>query len=149
LEQELRSEEQQEQDITEQSGSATRTEQEISIMPTNTMATPMKGLQTVHATASDMFEIQDPLDVSQLQGGTCDNPCSDRGEDPKAIGKPKGRATYALDLKFGLPYYYVSGKYGEDEDNGPQIPILIAFTMPLFQSPIVLRRSNCALHCLI
>ena len=87
-------------------------------MPTNTMATPIKGLPTVHATASDMFETQDPLDVSQLKGGTCENPRSDRGADPKAIGKTKARATYTLDLKFGLPYYYVSGKYGEDEDNG-------------------------------
>ena len=112
FEQELRSEEQQEQDIEEQSDSASCTEQEKSIMPNNTTATPMKGLPTVHATASDMSEIQDPLDVSQLKGGTCENPRSDRGADPKAIGKIKARATYALDLKFGLPYYYGSGKCG-------------------------------------
>ena len=73
FEQELISEEkQQEQDIEEQSASDSRTEQEISNMPTDT--TTPKGLPTDHATASDMFEKTDPLDVSQFKGGTCENP---------------------------------------------------------------------------
>jgi len=73
-------------------------------MPTNTTTTSIKGLPTFHATALYMSEPQDPLEVSQLKGGTCENPRSDRGADPKAIGKTKARVTYALDLKFGLPY---------------------------------------------
>jgi len=64
-----------------------------------------------------MFETTYTFDVSQLKGGRCENPCSDRGPDSKAIGKTKARSNYHLDLKFGLPHYYVSGKYGEDEDN--------------------------------
>ena len=96
-------------------GSDLRTEQEMSIM---LIATPPTGLPTVHATASDMFETSDPLDVSQLKGETCENPPADRGAEPKGIGKTKERATKALDSKFDLSYYYVSGKYREDEDNG-------------------------------
>ena len=89
FEQELRSEEQQEQDLEEQSGSDSRTEQEISIMPTNTAATPIKGLPTVHATASDMFETQDPLDVSQLKGGTCEIRAQIEERIPRPLEKPR------------------------------------------------------------
>jgi len=36
----------------------------------------------------------------------------------KAIGKTKDQAVEGLDLKFDLPYYYVSSEYGKDEYDG-------------------------------
>ena len=84
---------------------------------TNVVPVPI-SVPTVHATAGDMFKISAPTDIALMAGGTCENLRSERGEDSKTINKTKYRATKGLELKFGLPYYYVSGKYDEDEDNG-------------------------------
>ena len=69
---------------------------------TNVVPVPT-NLPTVHATAGDMFKISAPTDIALMAGGTCGNPCSERGVDSKAINKTKDRATKGLDLKCGLP----------------------------------------------
>jgi len=86
----------------------------------NLSAPAPKGLPTVHAMVSDMFETSNPLHASQLKEELVRIHAwiEDRDTDIKVIGKIKAQATYPLDFKFGLPYYYVSGKYGEDEDKG-------------------------------
>ena len=64
-----------------------------------------------------MFKTSQPVDEDALKHGICENPRTERGSDAKTIAKVKDRATKPLELKFGLPYYYLLGKFGEDNDN--------------------------------
>ena len=121
--QEQKQQEEEKEEVSQQQGTDSRSEQEetseMSGQQQQANAVPVPTtLPTVHATAGDMFKTSAPTDVALMAGGTCENPRSERGADSKAINKTKDRATKGLELKFGLPYYYVSGKYGEDEDDG-------------------------------
>ena len=64
-----------------------------------------------------MFKTSQPVQLDALKHEICENPRDERDTDSKTIAKVKDRATKPLELKFGLPYYYLSGKFGEDEDN--------------------------------
>ena len=49
--------------------------------------------------------------------GVCKNPHSECGADSKTIARVKDQAIKPLKLKFGLPYHYLLGKFGEDNYN--------------------------------
>ena len=100
---------------TGQQTSNVRIEGEDTTMPSTTGGTG--GMPTIHVNATDMFKDADPIDKSKLAGGTCELPRSRRGSDEKTIGKNKERCCRGLKVKFGLNYFQVSGKYGEDDDN--------------------------------
>ena len=76
------------------------------------------SLATVHADVGDMFETTVQVSEDKLNSGMCAVPRASRGDTPKDEDKMKQRACAPISNVFGLPYYFVSGKYGESEGNG-------------------------------
>ena len=75
------------------------------------------GVPTVFADAAAMFKTSAPDSADLYRDGSCQYPRSMRGTTPKEILRMKEKAVAPLPLKFHISSYFVSGKYGDD-DNG-------------------------------
>ena len=78
------------------------------------------GVPTVSADAAEMFKTSAPESADRFKQGSCQYPRSMRGTTPKEILKIKEKAVAPLKVKFRISQYFVSGKFGDEDDMSPQ-----------------------------
>ena len=79
------------------------------------------GVPTVSADAAAMFKTSAPDSADHFKQGSCQYPRSMRGTTPKEILRIKEKAVAPLKVKFRISQYFVSGKFGdEDDEMSPQ-----------------------------
>lgn len=83
-------------------------------MSTSTSSTTYDGSRqaTVAENVGEMFKAADPVDENKLRPA-CKRLRSERGDNPKDIGKVEALATASIEQKFDTPKYLFTNKMGE------------------------------------